>query len=61
VLLDDAGQSVLALLLSAAFVGDLLHGQPRTLPLALVRAIGRDSMVAQAGYDPISAGTHPPD
>ena len=48
-------------LLSAGFVGDLLHGRPRTLPLSLVRAIGADSVVAEAGYDPKAAGTHPPD
>jgi uncharacterized protein YrrD len=61
VLLDDLGESVVALLLSAGFMGDLLHGRPRTLPLSLVRAIGPDSVVAVAGYDPKTAGTHPPD
>jgi uncharacterized protein YrrD len=61
VLLDDAAGSVSALLLSAGFVGDLLHGRPRTLPLSLVRAIGADSVVAEAGYDPKAAATHPPD
>lgn len=54
VVIDTQALTILALLLSAGIVGDTLHGKPH-LPLADVQAVGTDSVVVAAGYDPKSA------
>jgi uncharacterized protein YrrD len=59
VLVDTDALTVSAFLISTGLVTNALHGKPR-LPLALVRTLGKDSVVVPDTYDPGAAEYHGP-
>ncbi len=59
VVVDTAAMMVSALVLATGLLDNALHGRP-TLPLPLVRAFGKDSLVVPDAYDPHSSANHAP-
>ncbi len=55
--LDTDALSVPALLLATGILDNALHGKPH-LPLALIRAVGPDSLVVANAYDPRATESH---
>lgn len=51
VLVETEGLVVPSLVLATSFLDNALHGRP-SLPLALVRTVGKDSLVVPNTYDP---------
>jgi len=49
--------SVPSLLLSTGLIDNALHGKPR-LPIAMVKTVGRDSVVVPDAYDPKAPENH---
>ncbi len=54
ILVDTETLAVSFLILATGFLDNALHGRP-TLPLSLVRTVGKDSLVVPGSYDPKAA------
>ena len=54
VMVDEAAKRVPALLLATGLIDNVLHGKPE-LPLGMVKAIGKDSLVVSSEYEPHAA------
>lgn len=59
VLVDTEALVVRSLVIATSFINNALHGRP-TLPLALVRTVGKDSLVVPNSYDPKAAENNAP-
>jgi uncharacterized protein YrrD len=54
VLVDPRAMTIPALLLSTGLLDNVLHGKPQ-LPLGIVKAVGKDSVLVPTSYDPRAA------
>ncbi len=59
VLVDTESLVVPSLVLATGFLENALHGRP-SLPLSLVRTVGKDSLVVPSSYDPKAAENNAP-
>ena len=59
VLVETDALVVAALVLATGFLDNALHGRP-SLPLSLVRTVGKDSIVVPKDYDPRAAEHNAP-
>lgn len=59
VMVDTASLTIPGLILSTGLIDNTLHGKPR-LPIAMVKTVGKDSIVVPDAYDPKSPENHAP-
>lgn len=59
VLVETDALVVPSLVIATSFIDNALHGRP-TLPLSLVRTVGKDSLVVPNSYDPKAAENSAP-
>lgn len=59
VMVDTDALAVPDLILSTGLIDNTLHGKPR-LPVAMVKTVGKDSIVVPDAYDPKSPEYHAP-